>query len=895
MGFLRPFVRVALSLALVVLASWPPGSSPAQAQQAPPPFALRTLANGLRVVVVEDHAVPVVQVAMWYRFGAVDERPSHTGLAHALEHMMYRGTPSLSGLGLDDTIARLGARATAATSNDYTHYDFIVPADKLELLLRLEAERMTQLLISEPDWRHEKNVVLAEYDRDLSQPVAKLYDRVCRAASSARLCSLAALGDRKDIAAATVRDLRAVYDAWYAPNDATLVVTGDVRPSAAFTMAQRYFGPIAARALPDRNNASVTYEVDRSLQLSGNFPYQLLDIAYPAPGTLDEGAAALHVADAVIRNPRSPFYKALVSSGLTLGYSTQYDQNRYGGLYHVFLIVAPDHLAADARDAFYETLRQVESDGFPEDLVAAAKTAAAARDLYSRDSIEGQGARVGYALGVEGVADPDRDDRMIAATTASQVGATAARFLAVPAVVGIMQPSGGGGAGVSAPPSGVTDDFSRRAPANGPIVEARWVQQALQTPPAAGSKVSPSSFVLYNGVHVYVQRIRTNRTVFVAGNVETSPRFDPAGKEGLGAMVSSLLGYGSARYDFEAQRKAADDIGATIDFGFTFGAHGSARDLTRLIDVLSDALQHPSFRPEFVELVRKQTLAAIAQRDRDPEYLAGRAFQELLLKPEDATLREPVAASIGAITRDDLRRYAAEYIRPDVTTITIVGDVDPVETAHLLDRELASWHDAGPRPPLNPDPIPYPQAAKRFIFTDIALDDAHLGLPACARNSHDYYALSLIDAILGANGDYDTRLMTELYTRHGLVESVSSSLDTDKYRGTWNFRLSADPGKLNQAVDMLKYELGRFQEDPVGLYELNRARAKLVARTLVEEESTQAIARRIQEIGLDGLPLDESVKMASRYDDVTPADLIRVAKVYFLPNSLIEVYEGPRP
>ncbi|MGP6156985.1 MAG: M16 family metallopeptidase [Vulcanimicrobiaceae bacterium] len=902
MGFLRPFVRVVLSLALSGLAS--SSGVLAEGQEAMPfsagsqpaamPFAQRTLSNGLHVAVVEDHAVPVVQVAMWYRFGAVDERQGHTGLAHALAHMMYRGTPSLSGLGLDDMIAHLGARATATTSNDYTHYEFIAPADKLALLLRLESERMQQLLITEPDWKYEKEVVLDEYDRDLEQPVAKLYDRVCREASSARLCSLAALGDRKDVAAATTRDLRSVYDAWYAPNDASLVITGDVRSSAAFAYAQRYFGAIPGRALPDRNNASVRYEVDRSVQVTGNFPYQLLDIAYPAPGTLDDGAGALHLVDAVIRNPRSPFYKSLVASGLTLGYSTQYDQNRYGGLYHVFLIVAPDHLAAEARDAFYETLREQERGGFPNELVNAAKTAAAAQALYARDSVDGLGERVGYALGVEGSTDPARADEKIAATSARDVTATAQRFLDVPAVVGILQPTGSAAASSAAPPTGVVDDFSRRAP-DGPILEARWVQQALQTPPATESKVWPAAFVLSNGVHVFVQRIRANHTVFINGNVETSPRSDPDGKEGLGAMVSSMLGYGSFHYDFEAQRKAADDVGATIDFGFSFGAHGSARDLSRLVDVLADDLQRPSFPASYVEVVRKQTLAAIAERDHDPEYLSGRGFEELLLKPEDATLREPVPASIKGISRDDLRRYAAQYVRPDVTTISVVGDVDPQETAHLLERELANWRSIGQRPNLEPEPIPYPQPAKRFIFTDRELDDAHLGAPASARGSNDYYALNLINAILGADGDYDTRLMTELYTRHALVDSVSSSLDADKYRGIWNFRLSADPSKLNEAVDMLKYELGRFQDDPVGLYELNRAKTKLVARALVSEESTAVIAERVQDIGFNGLPTDESVKMAARYGRITPADLIRVAKGFILPNDLIEVYEGPRP
>ncbi|HEY0799151.1 MAG TPA: pitrilysin family protein, partial [Candidatus Baltobacteraceae bacterium] len=321
------------------------------ATSAAAPIVTRTLSNGLQVVVVEDHAASVVQTALWYRFAANKETAGKTGLAHGLEHMMFRGTPSISSGGLDTIAARLGAELNANTDNDYTHFYFVLPADRLDLALRIEADRMQHLNLLQSDWKLEKGAVLSEYDSDLSQPITKLYSAVCKAATSARVCALSALGERADIVKSTAADLRRYYREYYAPNNATLVITGDVKPDDAFALAAHDFGSIPARALPDRPIPKATYANAKSVTVTADFPYAVLDIAYPAPGTQDPGTGGLQIVDSVINNERSAFYAALVVSGITLGYQTSYDANVHDGLYHVFFILAPGHTGAEARGA----------------------------------------------------------------------------------------------------------------------------------------------------------------------------------------------------------------------------------------------------------------------------------------------------------------------------------------------------------------------------------------------------------------------------------------------------------------------------------------------------------------------------------------------------------------
>jgi len=239
-----------LLLALGLLAGLP-GSARAATTGGPGDAGIytTTLKNGLRVVVVEDRAAPVVQSAVWYGFGSLEERPGKTGLAHALEHMMFRGTPEISAGGLDDIVARLGAQMNGETTYDYTQFYFVMPSDKLDDALFIESDRMQHAALRAADWAVERNAVLNELDGDASSPFFNLLARVRAAAFPGQPAGRTPIGNRSDVERATVSDIAAYYRQWYAPNNATLAVAGDVDHRAVFAKAERYFGSIPSRTL----------------------------------------------------------------------------------------------------------------------------------------------------------------------------------------------------------------------------------------------------------------------------------------------------------------------------------------------------------------------------------------------------------------------------------------------------------------------------------------------------------------------------------------------------------------------------------------------------------------------------------------------------------------------
>jgi zinc protease len=891
--------RIAAALGAAALLLAPVRPLPAAAQSAPPSAQLRTLPNGLRVVVLEDHAAPVVQVHTWYRFGALDETPGKTGLAHALEHMMFRGTHAISSAGLDDMNSRLGADLNAQTQNELTHYYFVVPSDRVDSIIHVEADRMRNLKLDAKDFKLEKGAVLQEWAQDHSNPIFEfIFGSVAEKVYPGSRLGETALGAKADIEKATVADLRRYYDAWYRPNNATLVVTGDVKAADVFASAKKWFGPIPAHALPARKQYVAKPATGATVSSKAEFPFTLVDEAYAAPGTApasEHDQLRNDIAVAALSNPRGPYRAALVESGLTLGMLPLPLEDRRASVVHVILIVAPGHTADEVRAAYEKTTADILAKGIDPEFVAAAKRSSISQLTYARDSIVGLGDGIGSAYVFPGDTDPSRYPAMIDAITPDEVNAVARTIYAKPSVVGVLEPTTTDPTKFKPPSnlaSSVTDSFGDRVP-NGPIVQPAWLKAQISAPLNLHSAVDPVVTTLPNGMKLLVQRVASNPTVFVRGVVRTAPTYDPAGKEGLGAVTSSLMGWGGTKYDYAAQRKLADDRAASLSFGTSFSAHGRAADFPALLDALADDVRRPLFPADKFALVKQQQSAVASRRALQPDYRAQRAFAEALYPAGDPVLREDSPASIGAITLDDVKAYHAQYVRPDMTTLVVVGDVDPAAVAREVTARFGDWTATGPKPDPHLPAIPLPAPKRQNVETPAQDVSVQLGAPALARNSPDYDALVLANSIYGG-GAFDARLFREVREKRGLVYGVYSSLQAGRDRGTFTISFRAIPSKVDAADAVVRAELKRMQTEPVTAVELAKAKTRVVAAAIDAEQATAAIAGDLLRIGTDDLDPTYYATLAQRYAKVTAADVQRAAKTYLHPDNLVEVRTGPK-
>jgi zinc protease len=756
---------------------------------------------------------------------------------------------------------------------------------------------MQHLSLAAADWNVERKAVLHEWDEAYESSFVSLFDDVKRAIYPTSPLGKSALGERADVERATVADLRAYYRTWYAPNNATIVVTGDVRPADVFAAAETAFANVPSKRLPPSPIVAPVAAHGATVEETSTFPIEVDDVAYALPGNsagTEGDAVRTGVFAIALNNPRSVLRAALVDSGVCLAYAVLPDYERHSGVAHAILIVTPGHSGAQARGIFRKTLAGILADGLPSDFFDAAKRKFLAQLDLSRDSLTQYADAIGGSYVFPGESTLTDSRERMERTTVVEVNDAARRYFAEPGAIGIMSPQGHDLSKFK-PPSDVSgtvvDSFSNRIP-TGKIVQPPAIRESLQKPLQFQNAITPVSFELPNGLQVFLQEDHANPTVFVAGSVAASPAFQPAGKEGVADLTGSALAFGSAAYDYDTQHEVADRLGADIKFGTTFHAHGYAKDFAAMLGVLADDLERPALPSDRLDRLRARNVAAYKALDVLAAIRAQKLFDEALYPPGDPALRTPTATSLASITNDDVRAYARTYLRPDLVTLAVVGDMTEDQVRTAVTSAFGTWSAAGPRPNPALPPVGKPKAVRRIVHSLGSGIDVQLGQIAPGRASPDFDTFALMNSIFG-NGSFDSRLFRELREKRGLVYSIASRFDSDVERGTLTIEFATNAYDEEEAIAGVRSEMLRLRREPVTAQELTRGKIKLVSATLISEQSTSSIADDLLELGRYGLPLDYYGTLYGRYQKITSSNILQVARDWFDPQDLIELRVGP--
>src|ERR1700688_3602666 len=364
--------RRALILAIIVIAMASRASRTAIAQG---DITRATLDNGLRVVIVRDPLAPVVTIEDNYLVGANETPPGFPGMAHAQEHMAFRGCSGVSAHQTAAILAELGGFGNADTQQNITQYFTTVPEADLEGAPRLDAACMQDMEDSDAEWAQEKGAIEQEVARDLSEPTYKFISRLNEDLFSGTPYEHDALGTRESFEATTGAMLKAFYKDWYAPNNAILVVAGDVDPAATLARIKELYGTIEPRPLPSRPEIVLGPVKRETFTLDSNLSYALGFVAYRMPGTDSSDFAAARVLVDVLASQRGDIY-GLVPAGRAL--QAEFDLEETYHKASVGFAAPALPAAADLSEVVASLTRIVSGygqDGVPADLVDAAKRA----------------------------------------------------------------------------------------------------------------------------------------------------------------------------------------------------------------------------------------------------------------------------------------------------------------------------------------------------------------------------------------------------------------------------------------------------------------------------------------------------------------------------------------
>jgi zinc protease len=853
-----------------------------------------TLTNGLRVVIVPDPLAPVVSTSLNYLVGSDETPGGFPGMAHAQEHMMFRSSTGLSTDQLADISAGMGGDMNADTQNTITQYLYTVPADDLGVVLHIESLRMRGVHDSDQEWGQERGAIEQEVANDLSNPFYNFLSTALADLYAGTPYQHDALGTRPSFQKTTGAMLKSFYDKWYHPNNAILVITGDVDPQQTLAQVRQLFGNIPRAALPARKPVDLHALKASSISLNSDFSVPLALVAYRFPGYNSPDYAAGEVLSNALASERGSFYElGVTGKALAAGFFPGSVLPKSAACFS-FGAVAPGAGTADMVKILKTVVADYVSNGIPQDLVDASKRQLIAQAEFNKNSISGLAGAWSEALAVQGASSPDDEVAAINKVTKADVDAAARKYLVNnTAVVGILTPRNSGkptaGKGF-----GGTENFTPKQTTAVALPDWASVTAQVSVPP---SNLTPVEKVLPNGIHLIVQNETVSPTVTVIGRVKSDPDLEaPAGKEGVSSVLDELFSFGTVTRDRITFQQALDDIAASEHAGSDFSLSVLAPDFDHGVELLADNELHPALPAENFAILQRQIAFALKGRLQTPDYLTDRALEQALYPKDDPTQREATPETVGALTLDDVKAYYKTVFRPDLTTIVVIGDVTPDQAEASVSKWFGSWAVSGPKPQTQLPPVP-PNAPSSVTVPNAARVQDVVTLAetvGVTRSDPDYYALQVGDHVLGG-GFYATRLYKDVRAQAGLAYQVSNSLDVGKTRSTYSVDFGSDPQNVNKARNIILRDVRAMQTAPVTPNELQIAKALLLHEIPLRESSEESIAGGLLSRSIAELPLDELEISARRYAAVTAQEVQAAFTKWIRPDGFVQVTQGPPP
>jgi len=886
--FLFRMTAVSLLAAVLLFAQGRPAGQTGDVTRA-------TLNNGMRVVILRVPLAPVVTVEQNYLVGGDETPQGFPGMAHAQEHMAFRGCSELTGDQISAIFAQLGGFGNADTQQSITQYYSTVPAGDLDIALRVDAACMQDIQDSQTEWAQEKGAIEQEVARDLSNPTYKFITRANEDMFSGTPYSHDPLGTKDSFDRTTGEMLKTFYKAWYAPNNAILVIAGDVEPNAVLAKVKEYYGKIKRKTLPPRPQVSLSPVKSESFTLDSNLPYLLAFIAYRLPGTDSPDFAGVHILSDVLASQRGNIY-GLVPQGKALeaefGLAEAYPKASMG--YSLAVLPA----AADAAPVI-EDMRKIIADyaanGVPADLVEAAKRKEIAAAEFRRNSIPGLAEAWSDALAAEGRNSPDDDVEAMKRVTVEEVNRLAKTYLVDQgSITAQLKPSPSGEPVAS---SGFGGAEQLTSTPTKTVELPSWASSrllALELPPA---QPASTDMTLPNGLRLIVRTVKVTPTVTVVGNVRHDPQMEtPSGRDGVARVLENLFSYGTKSLDRLAFQKALDDIAADESAGFEFSIQVLKQDFARGVQLLADNELNPALPDQAFSVLKPQTAQFVAGQLRSPGYRAGHALDVALLPAKDPALRQTTPETVSSLSIDDVRQYYGKTIRPDLTTIVVIGDVTPEETRSTIEKWFGEWKADSPKPEVDLPRVPPNKPSAENVPDPTQLQDSvNLSetIPI-TRFDPDYYPLQLGNHVLGG-GFYATRLYHDLRQVTGYVYNVEVVLSAQKTRTIYTVAYGCDPQNVSKARQLIQRDLIAMQMENVSPAELQQAKALLLRQLPLAESSEDGVANALIRRAQIGLPLDEPERAAKRFYDLTADDVRSAFARWIRVDDFVQIVRGPTP
>ena len=906
-----------LAVAALAIALYAPGcsrgsNSDAAASDVPRlEFEKYTLDNGLDVILRQDARLPVVAVDLWYHVGPANEEKGRTGFAHLFEHMMFQCSKHVPCDQHFQLLEAAGASDVNGTTDyDRTNYFETLPSNQLELALWLESDRMGYLLdkVDQPALANQQDVVRNERRQSVeNQPYGLAEEAMVQLLYPPGHPYYGnVIGSHEDIQAAKLDDVQRFFRQYYAPNNASLAIVGDIDVAQTKAMVQKYFGTLKrGPAVPPIKATTPPITAERRQVVPSRVELPRVYMAWITPPFYKPGDADADIAATLLGGGRSSrLYKKLV-------YDRQIAQDvsalQYslvlGSIFQIQVTARPGHTVEEIEKALEEELATLRST--PPDATEVER----ARNTIETNIVSGLESLGGFG----GVADrlnaynhylgtPDYLQQDIAryrAVTPATVQTFAKTYLmgnaraVVHAVPGEPQVA----APVPTPPAPKAGEGAQAQAVN---ADEPWRETM---PKGAAAKTvqlpTPQSATLSNGLTLILAERRGLPLVGAAVVLKTGSDANPLDKPGLANFVAAMLDEGTMTRSALQIADQVAQIGAVLTTSSTMDATAvSGRSLTKnfgtLLDLLADVTLRPSFPAEELERQRAQRLGQLVQMRDNPSQVASQVTAMVLYGEKHPYGYSEIGteASVKAISRNDLTAFWQQNFVANNAALVVAGDISMTELRALAEKAFGSWQRGMPVRPSLTTPTSIPPRVVIVNKPGSPQTQLRVATIGAARSSPDFRPLQVMNIALG--GLFSSRINMNLREQHGYTYGASSQFTFRRAAGPFQVGSGVRTDVTAPSVFEIFKEIRGMVEKPLGAEELQRAKDSLANSLAGAFETNADAVSNFSNVFTYDLGLDYYTKYAQDVNRVTTDQTLAVSKQYLVPGNMVVVAVGDR-
>lgn len=882
------------------------------------PYEKFTLPNGLTVVLNVDKSDPIAALAIYYHVGSSREVPGKTGFAHLFEHMMFQKSENVGEDQFFKNIQGAGGILNGSTNQDRTNYFEVIPKNALEMAMWMESDRMGYLTntVTKSALANQQNVVQNEKRESVDNAAYGFNQEIItkNLFPKGHPYSWTVIGKMEDLTSATVEDVRAFHKKFYAPNNATLVISGDINKEEVKALVIKYFGEIPSGTnIEKRGPMPVALASITRIYHEDNFAKApQLTMVFPSVERYSKDSYALNfLGDLLAGTKKSPLYVVLVKDKkLTSRVMARNGSQELAGSFTISVAANPEVNLTDVEKAIFEGFEKFEKDGFTNEDLMRIKAGYETRFYNSFSSVQGKAFQ--FAEYTMNTGDPEyykKDLAAIQSVTMDDVKAVFKKYIKgknfvetsfVPKGQKIQISEGSKSSGI------VEEDVTKAAEVKSDTTtEAPIIKTSTKSDRSAMPKIGPDPEVtipspwkasLTNGMKIW--GINQNELPLIQYSIviDGGHLLDKAEKAGVAGMVAAMMNEGTRNKTPEQLEDAIGLLGASIrvtsgNEDISVEVSSMSKYFEKTLSLVQEILLEPRWDTEAFALAKRRIINNLKRNSASPDYLASSNLNKLMFGDNilaiDAAGTE---ASVAAITIEDLKDYYNKYFSPTISRFLFVGDVDQSKVKAALTDLNLKWK---PKDVVIPAiKVPGPPDKSQIYFVDVPgakQSVIAIGTPSLPRTDPDFYPATVANYKLGGsfNGIFNLILREE----KGFTYGARSNLTGGKSYGSFIASSRVRTNSTLESVTIFKAEMEKYRKNIPQEY-IDFTKSSLLKNNALRFETLGSLLGMLNTMTSFNLP-DDFIKQEEKFTkDLTVEKELELANKYIDPSKMYYVVVG---